>query len=648
MSLQGLISGSECAVPSNPLSQVLKHTEGDRSLQQDRVAGPSSSRLQHLPGSAPIQAAEQDVAMARQFFGVQPSSVVPSLAVPPQVQHAELARLYEMNARPDLNQAWAREMPQQVAFRDNVTQGSWASEFGGAQNQLAPGHIQHPGPQITDGQRPYTGLHNYSMPTNMYGSSLGASPYYHGFTPVPQIASDKGKGKARESDFEAAFAQAVASLQIDDTESSARIVELDENAATLEKVADAVKTNAEFSDVWNHLQESDAPPPREDMAKWESEFNQLMTAQREELEHDYSGAMQDAWETGLGDYTNSGISDNPKFDEHGYPILSEYVFEQNNKYLDPSTSTRSPLSEAKALLEQGGSLSEAALLLEAAVQKGELGQGGYEAWILLGETRSMDEREELAMRALTEGVRRAEAAGADGAGMLSLAICFTNESYDRASYQMLLRWLRARFPTFPIREDVETAVTSNSTWDSHGRLTDAFLALARQQFDQGVVDADVQIGLGVLFYNTGEYDRAKDCFESALSLRPQCPGTFFNLLYQDWLLWNRLGSSLSNGNKPEEALGAYREALNLRPTYTRAIYNVGVACLNIGAHKEAAEHFLGALAMQESTGGGQTSDQLWFTLRRAFISMDRTDLAELAKPESRSNLDLFRQQGFDF
>ena len=34
MSLQGLVSGSECAVPFNPLSQVLKHTEGDRSVQQ--------------------------------------------------------------------------------------------------------------------------------------------------------------------------------------------------------------------------------------------------------------------------------------------------------------------------------------------------------------------------------------------------------------------------------------------------------------------------------------------------------------------------------------------------------------------------------------------------------------------------------------
>lgn len=37
MSFQGLVSGSECAVPFNPLSQVLKHTEGDRSLQQVSV-----------------------------------------------------------------------------------------------------------------------------------------------------------------------------------------------------------------------------------------------------------------------------------------------------------------------------------------------------------------------------------------------------------------------------------------------------------------------------------------------------------------------------------------------------------------------------------------------------------------------------------
>ena len=57
-------------------------------------------------------------------------------------------------------------------------------------------------------------------------------------------------------------------------------------------------------------------------------------------------------------------------------------------------------------------------MLEAAIQKGELGQGGYEAWILLGEARNMDEREDTGIKALTEGVRRAKEAGANSAGML--------------------------------------------------------------------------------------------------------------------------------------------------------------------------------------------------------------------------------------
>lgn len=86
----------------------------------------------------------------------------------------------------------------------------------------------------------------------------------------------------------------------------------------------------------------------------------------------------------------------------------------------------SRLDRAKSLLAQNGSLTEAALLLEAAIQQGELGEGGYEAWILLGETRSMDEREESAIRALQEGVRRATEAGAGGAGMLVSALLMSS------------------------------------------------------------------------------------------------------------------------------------------------------------------------------------------------------------------------------
>ncbi|KAF8210465.1 peroxisome targeting signal receptor [Mycena galopus ATCC 62051] len=634
MSFEGLISGAECAVPFNPLSQVLKHTEGDRSLQQDRIAGPSSARLHQLPGTSTAGASEQDLALARQFFD-SGNCVGPAFGAP---NPAELARLHELGGRPisEPNERWLLEQQNHMrGFEASAAPAGWAAEFGAPQPSMAtPTQQQMSRPDYQQRPSYMSSIGQYGAPTTM-GMGMGMyGPAMTNQFPV-QI---NGKGKSREADFEAAFAQIVAAQTQPET---SRIEEVDtatglEESLEKTRLDDKDGSTTEFKSVWDQLQNSDLPPPKEDLSKWEAEFNQLMSSQRDELDHDYGAAMQSAWEGGMGDFSEDMESKALKFDAEGIPAFSEYIFEQNNKYLGPDGSTRSPLAEAKALLEQNGSLSEAALLLEAAIQKGELGEGGYEAWILLGETRNMDEREEAGMRALAEGVKRGEAAGAPGVGMVSLAISYTNESMDRASHTMLLRWLRSRFPEHPVPADTVAAVATNSVWDTHTRLTQVFLDLARTQHSRGVMDPDVQIALGILFYTNNEYDRAKDCFESALSVRPT-----------DFVLWNRLGSSLSNGSHPEEALGAYREALQLRPTYTRAIYNVGVACLNIGAHKEAAEHFLSALSMQEASGGSETSDQIWLTLRRAFLTMDRPDLAAMTQPDSRGKLDAFRKD-FEF
>lgn len=61
----------------------------------------------------------------------------------------------------------------------------------------------------------------------------------------------------------------------------------------------------------------------------------------------------------------------------------------------------------------------------------------------------------------------------------------------------------------------------SSPWASHEVVTNAFLAVARQQHLQEIMDPEVQIGLGVLFYTHGEFDKAKDCFGSALAARPK-------------------------------------------------------------------------------------------------------------------------------
>jgi len=79
--------------------------------------------------------------------------------------------------------------------------------------------------------------------------------FFQGYNTTPQSIPDtsKGKGKAREADFEAAFAQAAVSLQ-NQQQSSSGIVELDDNAASLEeamenvKLADPDTTNADFKE----------------------------------------------------------------------------------------------------------------------------------------------------------------------------------------------------------------------------------------------------------------------------------------------------------------------------------------------------------------------------------------------------------------
>ncbi|KAG0352175.1 Peroxisomal membrane signal receptor PTS1, partial [Gamsiella multidivaricata] len=78
-------------------------------------------------------------------------------------------------------------------------------------------------------------------------------------------------------------------------------------------------------------------------------------------------------------------------------------------------------------------------------------------------------------------------------------------------------------------------------------------------------------------------------------------------------------------------------ALEIKPSFVRARYNLGVSCINIGCHKEAAEHLLGALSMHQADGEGNgqggsvnVSGNLWETLRRTFMMMDRSDLAERA------------------
>lgn len=324
------------------------------------------------------------------------------------------------------------------------------------------------------------------------------------------------------------------------------------------------------------------------------------------------------------------------------PRLGEYLFEPDNPYM----THEDPFAEGKRLMESGDNLSLAALAFEAAVQKNPKHQ---EAWTELGGCQAANEKETPAIRALEAALKLDES---NLGALMGLAVSYTNEGYDTTAYATLERWLATKYPEV-IAQAPSAPASTLDRQAIHDRVTDLFIQAAQLSPEGTAMDSDVQVGLGVLFYGAEEYDKAVDCFSAALT------STSTGSSSPEHLLWNRLGATLANSGRSEEAINAYERALTINPNFVRARYNLGVSCINIGCYEQAAEHLLGALAMhkvaeekarQDAGKVGldpgrivqNQSTNLFDTLRRVFSQMGRRDLADLVT--NGMDIDVFRYE----
>lgn len=350
------------------------------------------------------------------------------------------------------------------------------------------------------------------------------------------------------------------------------------------------------------------------------------------------------------------------------PELGNYMFEENNIFRDIPNA----FEEGQKIVREGGNLSLASLAFEAAIQRQ---QDHVEAWVALGQVQAQNEKEAPAVRALEQALKldpdNAEA-------LMGLAVSYTNEGYDSLAYRTLERWIGAKYPQLGVTprglDDAAAAADEEMGFTDrhllHDKVTNLFLEAAQLNPEGGSVDVDVQVGLGVLFYGSEDYDKAVDCFTAALDSSQHGA---LKREGEEHLLWNRLGATLANSGRSEEAIEAYTRALEIRPNFVRARYNLGVSCINLGALEAAAGHLLNALSMhrvQQSEGRAKAAEllqdgsgnavddavvegllqqnqstNLYDTLRRVFTQMSRRDLAETVGPDM--NLDALRGQ-FDF
>ncbi|KAF7979849.1 hypothetical protein HWV62_40599 [Athelia sp. TMB] len=384
----------------------------------------------------------------------------------------------------------------------------------------------------------------------------------------------------------------------------------DQNAAEASQEEDATdaymrQENAEFAKYWDahhHEQAQHATSATAQAAEW--------------------GHLQDQWER--FEATATGIK-----------AVEAYPFQQQNPYL---AGDRSRTRHHTAHLEGPQSFYESVLEMEAAVQRDPQ---NATAWFELGVKQQENEREQKAIIALRRAV---ELDPTHLPTWIALGVSYTNDNNRMGTYDAINQWVQRNEKytndvmrwraTNPERGGADGEATIMEKFNS---LIQCLISMARGDMS-GEVDADIQIALAVLLNTNEDYEKAHDCFRAALEVRPD-----------DWLLYNRVGATLANSGKAEDALQFYYGALALNPAYIRARYNLGISCNNLRRYDEAAQHILDALVLQDSDGVRDTtglveqpaitSSALWDSLKTTCMHMQRADLAALC---DRQDLEGFR------
>lgn len=602
--------GADCSANGNAVAQFNKHTQQDRSLQrQTATPGQFINENGFKHDNMMNQADRQNM---EQFMGNQSSfqfqpmkhelNMINQRQGPgpgPQVAHGghNWTSEFQTNSPSPVTSHQSLSKPKSPS-------NQWGSEF--QHSRPMESHM----PQQQPMSQPMSSMRMGYRPMMSSGMGMMGTSMQQQQQQQPEQQADQTVNQEQQVDWDNQFKE-IEELthKVEDQD----VEEIQREGSPEIQVDD--KYQATFQEVWDNLNS-------------ESLENDFISQQYEDFKQTQKDTMpadMAQWERDFAKYASTRAH------------FGEYRFEEkeHNQFLDlPKESD--PYEIGLQLMENGAKLSEAALAFEAAIQRNE---NHIDAWLKLGEVQTQNEKEIAGISALEKCL---ELHPENSQALMTLAISYINEGYDNAAFATLERWISTKYPQIADKARQENPkISDEDRFSLNKRVTELFLNAAQLSPNQASMDADVQLGLGVLFYANEDYEKTIDCFKAALSIRPDDP-----------VLWNRLGASLANSNRSEEAVDAYFKALELKPTFVRARYNLGVSCINIGCYKEAAEHLLSGLSMHQVEGHDGTSTlspnqstALTETLKRAFIAMSRRDLIEAVKPGM--DLNQFRSE-FNF
>ncbi|KAI8364795.1 uncharacterized protein BYT42DRAFT_590459 [Radiomyces spectabilis] len=720
MSFLNQAGAAECG-PVNPMSGLLKQFQRDRSLQQDRFMGAQQGESSKAGfRSRPMQTSfndrqvwklseeflQENVAMERpagvfDFHGLSGElkriegdpqlqhggmtggdwaadfmQQQPMLQGPPPEQFEEFEKIYQQNHHAQAHNwhedfaAFQANHPEQIAMSDNekaaferafdeAKQGAqvdWESEFAAQEMSWADEFAQQEG--ITDNDANQDALARTAAML-LESVDVESNPKFKNsqFMNLMRklrdsevsIQGDKMvETKGKQSGWATEFEQ----QQGNKTDSQSWTNDFLQHAGN---VTSGNMWSNEFAQKaergWADEFQTTAGPSSAVQNDWAAEFSKQSNMSQTEMHKLYGrGTDTDDWvqqyqrniahlKTAQDAEWDSMQKDWDRYRPEqglGYradkPQYHNYTFVTNNPYL---------MNPAAIDNVEHASLADSILALEA---KAQLQVSNADAWKELGLKQQENERDVAAIAALRRAVSMSPSS-LDA--WLALAVSFTNENCRADAYDALEQWMvnNEKYQHL-VRQDAKRLDPAVR----HSYITNMFLEAARTAPGEEM-DANVQVGLGILFNVSEEYDKAIDCFKAALASRPQ-----------DYVLWNKLGATLANSRDTAGAIDAYFHALEISPSYVRARYNLAISCINLGQRREAAEHLLTALALQQAGDAasgmsamvdehGQTvqvpggmSDNVWDSLRMLMFMMNREDLVTAC---DRRNIDAFRHE-FDF
>ncbi|XP_033641844.1 peroxisomal targeting signal 1 receptor-like isoform X1 [Asterias rubens] len=621
MAMRDLVDG-ECGT-ANPLMRLTQHYAQDKSLRQEGLRGAGSRPFDHAVATRGFLETPQPD-LVNEFLVDQQRHVGP-----PQTFHMD-ALLQEMRA---IEESKLGHPPIQApAVADLASHAEWANEFLVSEQRRAEEIVDD---RDADWTRDFLGGQPGTVGADVIPSSSEAKWAEEYLEQSEDKLWTEEFTKPEDEKWAAEFQQDAGS-DLAKTASQLLGTFDDPKFANTEFVKFVKKLGeGEVTIDGNEVKTKEGAPFDPLAQEWTSDFlkeQELLTDNwaKEFTSENTMPSDADFWNKLQKEWEDMGpTEDHPWLTEFNGGQVKDpvYEFEEENPLADHPNPFEEGLNRLK-----DGDLANAILLFEAEVKKNP---EHMEAWQYLGTTQAENEQEQAAIAALRKCL---ELKSDNLTALMSLAVSYTNESLQNQALETLLDWLAAN-PKYKhlVKDDAQGAESRIDSRTSsflssalHSHAKDLFIQTA--QTSPTDVDADVQCGLGVLFNLSQEYDKAVDCFKTALSVRPQ-----------DALLWNKLGATLANGSRSEEAVDAYHHALQISPGFIRSRYNLGISCINLGAHKEAVEHFLAALNMQQRGIGPQgerstMSQNIWSTLRMTISLLGRMDLYKATDDHDLSKL----------